>query len=75
MVADAAFSHKVDYVTTFVGDSKSRKASKLQYWFKSLGDFAELPIGGASSKGSAPAACRVGLYDFSQKDIVADSKQ
>ena len=32
MVADGAFSHKIDYVTN---------ASKSHYWFKNYGDFAE----------------------------------
>ena len=38
MVADSAFSDKIDYL----GESKSRRAYKSHYWFKSYGDFAEL---------------------------------
>ena len=41
MVEDGACSHKIDYVTIVLGDSKSRRVSKLHYWFKSYGDFAE----------------------------------
>ena len=40
-VTDGAYCHKMDYVTIFLGDSKSRRASKSHYWFKSYGDFAE----------------------------------
>ena len=39
-VEDGAFIHKINYII-FLGDSKSRRASKLHYWFKSYGDFAE----------------------------------
>ena len=41
MIEDGACSHEIDYVTIFLGDSKSQKVSKLHYWFKSYGDFAE----------------------------------
>ena len=41
MVEDGAFSHKIDYVTIFLGDSKSQRASNLHYWFKSYNNFAE----------------------------------
>ena len=41
MVKDGAFGHKIDYVPIFFGDSKSQRASKLYYWFKSYGNFAE----------------------------------
>ena len=37
-IVDGAFSHKIDVVTD---DSKSQRISKLQYWFKSYGIFAE----------------------------------
>ena len=30
-----------DGACNFLGDSKSQKASKQHYWFKSYGDFAE----------------------------------
>ena len=52
MVEDGAISHKIDYVTIFLGDFKSRRVSKSHYSFKSYGAFAErvdLPIGGASA--------------------------
>ena len=48
-VADGAFSQKVDYGT---GDSKSPRASKLDYWFKVTAILLNgwiLPMGGASS--------------------------
>ena len=48
---DCAFSHKIHYVTTFVGDYKSRRASKSHHWFKSYGDFTEwvgFPVGGVA---------------------------
>ena len=38
---DGAFSHKINYVTIFLGDSKSQRACKFHYWFKSYADFAE----------------------------------
>ena len=41
MVEDGALSHKINYVTFFLGDSKSQRAPKSHYWFKSYGDFAE----------------------------------
>ena len=41
MVADSAFSHEIDYLSFFKGNSKSRRASKSHYWFKSYGDFVE----------------------------------
>ena len=41
MVEDGAFSHKIDYVIYFLGDSKSWKALKSHYWFKSYGISAE----------------------------------
>ena len=41
VAADAAFSHKIYYVTIFSGDSKFQRASKLHCWFKSYGDLAE----------------------------------
>ena len=46
-VRNGAFSHRLD--CNFVRDSKSRRTSKLHYWFKSNGNFAEkkwiFPIG------------------------------
>ena len=41
MVEYGVFSPKRDNFTFFSGDSKSQRASKLHYWFKSYGDFAE----------------------------------
>ena len=41
MVEDAAFSHEIDYVPSFLRDSKSQRASKLLHCFKSYGDFGE----------------------------------
>ena len=41
LVEDGVFGHKIDYVAFFLGDSKSWRASKLHYWFKSYDDFAE----------------------------------
>ena len=38
-VRDSALSHKIDII--FV-DSESWRVSKLHYWFKSNGNFAEL---------------------------------
>ena len=65
MVEDGAFSHKIDYVN-FLGDSKSRRASKLHYWFKSYGYFAEWVDfaywWSFSGEGSASAACAAGLF-------------
>ena len=37
MVADGAFSNKIDYDTI----SKFQRASKLHFWFKGYGNFAE----------------------------------
>ena len=40
-------------------------ASKLLYWFKSYGDWAEwvdLPTGGVAWGRVCPAACAVGLF-------------
>ena len=39
MLDDGAFSHKIDYVLSFLVKSKSQGASKLLQWFKSYGDF------------------------------------
>ena len=44
LVSDGACSHKIDYVTIFLGDSESWKASKSHYRFKSYSDFAEWVI-------------------------------
>ena len=41
MVEYGAFRYNIDYVTIFLRDSKSRRASKLHYWFKNYSDFAE----------------------------------
>ena len=41
IVKDGAFSHKITMLQ-FLGDSKSWKASKMHYLFKSYGNFAEL---------------------------------
>ena len=38
-IADGAFSHKT--MLQFLGDFKSRRASKSHFWFKSYGNFAE----------------------------------
>ena len=40
MVGNGAFSHKIDYITFFGGNSKSQRTPKLHNWFKSNGDFA-----------------------------------
>ena len=56
-------------VLTGLGHSKSRRTSKLHYWFSSYGDFAE--VGGVCLleelhwEGSAPAACAAGLFSKS----------
>ena len=34
MVRNGAFSHKIDYVSIYFGDSKSQMASKLLHCFK-----------------------------------------
>ena len=66
MVEYGAFSHKIEYVTIFLGDSKSQRASKSHYWFKSYGDFAEWVDfaywWSFSGGGSASAACAAGLF-------------
>ena len=64
MVEDGAFSNnRLCY--NDLGDSKFRRASKLQYWFKSYGSFAELVdfaylwsfIGGGSAiNGATPSS-------------------
>ena len=36
-----ARSPKIEYITNFLGDSKSQRTSKSHYWFKSYGNFAE----------------------------------
>ena len=41
MVGYGAFSHKIDCVAIFFGDSKYQRVSKLHYLFKSYGNFAE----------------------------------
>ena len=45
---------------------KSRRASKLHYWFKSYGNFDEwsgfCPLVELHREGSAPAACAAGLF-------------
>ena len=49
MVDDGAFSHKIDYVTCHM--SKSQRASKSPYWFKSSAILLNgwiFSIGGAS---------------------------
>ena len=40
MVEDCAFSHKINCLVV-LGDSKSRRASKLHYLFKRYGNFSE----------------------------------
>ena len=42
MVEDGTFSHKIDYVTVFLGNSESQRASTSHNWFKSEANFAEL---------------------------------
>ena len=42
MVGDGAFSHKIYYTIKKNFDSKSQRASKLHYWFKSYGNFVDL---------------------------------
>ena len=54
MVEDGAFSHKIDFVTVFLGDSKSQRELQLQYDTGSrvtaiLLKGWILPIGGAST--------------------------
>ena len=41
MVEDGAFSHKIYYVAISLGNFKSRRASKSQYWWKNKDKFAE----------------------------------
>ena len=41
MAEDGTLSHKIDYVPFFLGESKSRRASKSLHWVKSYGDFGE----------------------------------
>ena len=41
MVGNGVFSHKIDHIAFFFVDSKSPRTSKLHYWYKSYGDFAE----------------------------------
>ena len=62
---DPDLSNKIDYVTIFVRDSKSRRTSKLHYWFKSNSDFAEgvnfaywqsFSSGGSAIKGTTPSS-------------------
>ena len=69
MVENGPFSHKIDYVTIFLEDSKSRRAFKSQYWFESYGNFAELVDlaywWSFSGEGSASAACAAGLFIIS----------
>ena len=36
-----AFSHKIDLITLFLGNSRSQKTSKLHYWLKSYSIFSE----------------------------------
>ena len=58
IVADGAFSSKIDYVTIFKEIQNPKEHPN--YWFKSYGDFAGwwiLPIGGASS--GRVCACRL----------------
>ena len=50
IVQDGAFINLLCYI--YVGDSKSQRASKAHYWFKSYGYLLNgwiLPIGGASA--------------------------
>ena len=58
-----AFSQKIDYVNIFLGNYKSKKASKLHYWYKSYGSFAKrldfaywwsLSGGGSAMNGATP---------------------
>ena len=41
MVGDGASTHNIDYITFFLEDYKSGRASKSHYWFQSYSDFAE----------------------------------
>ena len=41
IIAYDVFSHIINYIKFFFGDFKYQSASKLHYWFKSYGDFAE----------------------------------
>ena len=58
----------------FLGDSKSRRASKSHYWFKSYSDFAELVNlahwWSFSGKGSASAAWAAGLFFMTKYAVV-----
>ena len=45
MVKEGAFRHKKYYVTFFLGQSKSQRASKSLYWVKSYGGFGEGAVG------------------------------
>ena len=65
MVGDGAFSNKIDWFFNIFGDSKSRRASKLHYLFRSYGDFAEwvdfaywwsFSGGGSAINGATPSS-------------------
>ena len=76
MVEYGAFSHKIDYVK-FLGDYKSKSASKSHYWFKSYWDFAELVDlacwRSCIGKGLR-AACKAGLFRFALSCYVCKSR-
>ena len=72
IIEDGAFSHKIDYVTIFFGDSKSQTAFKSHYWFKSYCDFAEwVDLAywwSFSGKGPVSAASAAGLFNGHMRD-------
>ena len=41
MVENGAFSHTIDYIPIFFGESPSQRASKSIHWVKSYGNFGE----------------------------------
>ena len=64
-VADGAFNHKIDYVTIFKEIPNSKGHPNHITGSKGTAILRNgwiLPIGGALSKGSAPAACAAGLF-------------
>ena len=73
MVRDEPFSHKKEYVTIVLGDS--RRASKLQYWFKSYGDFEKLVDfsywWSFSGEGSVSAACAAGCFCIIKTSVLS----
>ena len=71
MVEDGAFSHKIDNVA-IVGDFKSRRASKLHYWFKSYGKWVDLAYwwsfigGGSAINGATPSSLFISIRSNGQ---------